>query len=228
MNKDPDFDDEAELQEWLQSQFRYHGWAAQREVSPRRSNVRADLLVTHESWGTIGIECKYLSSNRNGKKIGEAIEQILWKYRGRRYNGDRRVDLWAVCPYIKKRYDGTRGNRQTIREILCHLGIGIIWPYTPIKIDFAYSSSETKIQLGDESGTRYGDRERIEKMVEKKQGSHEPVREDHCQYSGSVKGCTAPVEDVIEINNYEVRLCKHHLREIEKRPKDHTAAGAVR
>lgn len=210
---DLDFSDECELQEWLKQQFRSYGWKAIRETSPAGTDYRADLIVHHDNWGWIGIECKYMSSPRNGKKVGEAIEQILYKYRGERYPiADQQIDLWALCPYIEN--VPVTGINQTIRETLCHLGIGILWPGDMMKIDFSYSSSDTKILLGDEEGEQYGDRDRIREMVQKK-----IFTDDNnlgtCQYDASGAGCHADAVDTVTVGSYEVALCKHHIHDYE-------------
>jgi len=213
-----DFSNEDEFQEWLQHTFRSHGWKAFREVSPSGTDYRADLLVHHDNWGWIGIECKYMSSPRNGKKVGEAIEQIVTKYRGEEYPpGTGEVDLWAMAPYFSKDGGSTTGITQTIREVLCHFGIAVLWPQErSMKIDFAYSSSETKILLGDERGRDYGDIERIRAMVSKKRDAFEPETTKQCQWDRSVNGCSAEASDSITMNGCEVHLCKHHIRRLER------------
>lgn len=214
MTDDLDFEDEKELQSWLKEEFLSYGWEAYREVSPKGTDYRADLIVYHENWGYIGIECKYMSSPRNGKKVGEAIEQIVAKYRSERYLYGDQVDLWAFCPYIEN--VPVTGINQTIREILCHFGIAILWPGDRMKIDFAYSSSDTKILLGDEDGEHYGDRERIRSMVQKKMGLLDRPTPDSCQYDAGSHGCDSEAAGTVVHNSYEIKLCQHHLERYEK------------
>jgi len=213
-----DFSNEDEFQEWLQRRFRSHGWEAFREVSPSGTEYRADLLVHHDNWGWIGIECKYMTSPRNGKKVGEAIEQILTKYRGEEYPpATEEVDLWAMSPYFSKDGGSTIGINQTIREVLCHFGIAVLWPHNrSMKIDFAYSSSETKILLGDESGSEYGDIERIREMVSKKKEPFQSESETRCQWDRSVNGCSAKASGSVTMNGCKVHLCKYHIRRLER------------
>lgn len=210
-----DFDNEKELQKWLRQEFVSYGWDAHREVSPIGSDYRADLVVYHENWGWIGIECKYMSSPRNGKKVGEAIEQIVWKYRGERYMYGEQIDLWAFCPYIEN--VPMTGINQTIREVLCHFGIAIMWPSDRMKIDFAYSSSDTKILLGDENGEEYGDRDRINSMVRKKMEMLEDSKERICQYDAPSHGCDSESAGTVSFDGYKLHLCEHHLRQFEKK-----------
>jgi hypothetical protein len=212
-----DFSNEDQFQEWLQHIFRSHGWKAFREVSPAATNYRADLLVHHESCGWIGIECKYMSSPRCGSKVGEAIEQIITKYRGEVYpHTTGPVDLWAMAPYYYKDEGYGPDPNTTTREVLCHFGIATIWPRKKgMKIDFAYSSSETKIVLGHETGS-YGDIERIREMVSKKKQAFEPDNTKQCQWNKSVNGCSVEASDSITTNGCEVHLCKYHIQRLER------------
>jgi hypothetical protein len=171
----PDFESEDQMQEWLEGEFESAGWTAVREVSPHNSNLRADLLVHHEDYDWIGIECKYMSSPRNGKKIAEAVEQIVTKYRGRKYIG-KKIDLWAFCPYYYK--DNGSGNpRQTIGGFLTYFGIGYLpLDRSQLKIGFAMASKDTKIlvkNLNDRVPGKtyeYGDIDAIRSTVKSRLG----------------------------------------------------------
>jgi len=213
-----DFDDEKELRDWLAKQFKKYGWRAWTEKRPHGTDYRADIIVYHHEYGYIGIECKHMNTLSAGSYIGKALEQVLFQYRGKSYdmtNGS--LDLWAVCPYAK--YDRSHtADRQTVREMLCHFGIGIIWPCEDperMMVDFAYSDSATKISISDPTSDRYGDRERIEEMVQKKIRSEEDGSKQ-CQYDTNGHGCTAPSVGFVEVNNYEIYLCEHHLNQHEK------------
>jgi hypothetical protein len=46
----PRFQNEDELQDWLEDEFEKAGWTAIREVTPHSSSVRADLIVNHEGY----------------------------------------------------------------------------------------------------------------------------------------------------------------------------------
>ena len=163
----PDFPNEDALQTWLEDYFESHGWTAIREVSPHNSNHRADLLVHHDDYDWIGIECKHMKSPRAGRKVAEAMDQIISKYRGRKYIGNR-VDLWAFCPYFYKD-NADRQPQQTIREMLCYYGIGVLFTdRADLRIDFAYSDRDTKIQVENPSGDRYGDITAIRESVSPK------------------------------------------------------------
>jgi len=100
-------DSEDELQEWLKDAFEEAGWTAIREVSPHSSDYRADLIVEHDRFGWFGIETKFIGTGRGLTNIAKAHHQIIQKYRGRRYIGEK-IDLWCVCPYLQ--------NANTIRE----------------------------------------------------------------------------------------------------------------
>jgi len=212
-----EFADERAYQKWLKEQFLKHGWEAHREISPKGTDFRADLIVYHENWDWIGIECKYMSSPRNGKKVGEALQQILKQYRGETYLGDKQIDLWVMSPYMENSDHRTIGINQTIREVLCHFGIGILWPYEGhMKLDFAYSHSDTKIMLGDETGQDYGDIDRIREMVAKKMDETTVDEKRQCQYSNSIHGCSAEAVATVTHDGYEIHRWQHHLRRYER------------
>jgi hypothetical protein len=152
----PVLDSEDELQEWLESHFEENGWTAIREVQPHGSDYQADLLVNHDRYGWIGIECKYFDHD-GGAKIAKAHHQIVSKYRGKKYIKNNRVNLWAIAPYFKgigatsRYYRNQQELRQTlIREMFCAHGIGIIKLNRPILlVDFAYSQNASKIPVSE-------------------------------------------------------------------------------
>jgi hypothetical protein len=214
-NHTPEFEDEDDFRDWLEQQFSDDGWDTDHEVYPTSSKVRADLIVRNEEYGSIGIECKYMRSGPNGKKVGEALEQIVQKYRGKTYNGHT-VDLWAFAPYFP---EGVSTCTQTIRELLCHFGIGVIWTHkSQLKVDFAYSNSDTKILIKDfcdnVDKNRYGDIDKIEGSVLGKIGKLDSDNTPECQYDGRL-GCTADSYETVEINSYEIRLCKRHIDKLD-------------
>jgi hypothetical protein len=214
----PEFEDEHDFRDWLEQQFIDDGWYTKTEVSPTSSADRADLIIRNQEYGSIGIECKYMPSPKAGKKVGEALEQIVQKYRGKTY-GCHTVDLWAFAPYF---YKGASTATQTIRELLCHFGIGVIWTHKPhLKVDFAYSDSDTKIFIkhfyhdyGD--GDRYGDIDSIEDSVLGKIGKLDSDNTPECQYNSLGVGCTADSDGTVEIDSYEIQLCKHHIRKLDR------------
>jgi len=213
-----DFTDESELQFWLKKQFRKHGWDAYREVTPKGTQYSADLIVHHDNYGWIGIECKHMNSLRSGSYVGRAVDQILFQYRGETYpKGAGEIDFWAVCPYTETDRREI-GATQTIRELLCHFGIGILWPSEKsqyMKLDFAYSDSDTKIQIGTPESDEYGDIERISEMVSKKMVE---ASDDLgvCQRNTDGYGCSAPAVATVEFGDYEIHLCEHHYKSFER------------
>jgi hypothetical protein len=226
----PDFDDEHEFRDWLEQQFIDEGWWTDTEVYPDSSNVRADLIVRKQEYGSIGIECKYMPSPKAGRKVGQALEQIVQRYRGKTY-GTHTVDLWAFAPYFYK--GGTVGT-QTIRELLCHFGIGIIrTDRSHIKIDFSYSDRGKKILLKDfflerkaeehggddgpdDLGADYGDVDKIEDSVHRKIGRLQSEHTPKCQHNNRNVGCDADAHDTVEIGSYEIHLCKYHIRKFDR------------
>lgn len=170
-------DSEDELQEWLEGHFENNGWTAIREVSPRKSNYKADLIVKNDEYGWVGIETKYFDGD-GGAKVAKAHHQITRKYRGERYIGNR-INLWAFCPYFKSLNSDSRmhSRKQEFRsrfsrELFCKHGIGYIdLDRRELLIDFAYSQPIAKIPVSDESYDRYYDNvdiDEIEKSVRNK------------------------------------------------------------
>jgi len=173
-------DSEQELQEWLESYFEENGWTAIREVSPNNSTYKADLIVNHEDYGWIGVETKFFEGDGGGK-MADAHHQIVRKYRHEKYINNR-IRLWAVCPYFSGINDQSeykkrqQQNRATImREFFCRHGIGYIdLDKGNVEIDFAYSSSDTKIPVGGDYSESLEERRedvdigKIRDMVSKK------------------------------------------------------------
>lgn len=158
---------EDELQEWLEAAFEESGWTAIREVSPHSSDYRADLIVEHDEYGWFGIETKFIGSNQGPMDMAKAHHQIVQKYRGRKYIGNR-IDLWAVCPYIKftncKEFpdDGKEDRRQRRRferekwgkinhtkAFFSHSGIGWInLNHYHLNMEFIQSTSGGRVPVG--------------------------------------------------------------------------------
>jgi hypothetical protein len=217
----PNFDCEESFRNWLEQQFIDDGWLTWSEVYPESDSVRADLIVRNREYGSIGIECKYMPSPKAGKKVGKALEQIVDRYRGKTYNS-KTVDLWAFAPYF---YKGAGQGTQTIRELLCHFGIGVIWTHkSHLKVDFAYSDRDTKILVkhfyfettDEDVGEEYGDIDEIEKSVLSKVGKLVQEKPQECQYDSPGVGCNADAHGTVEIGDYEIQLCKHHIRKLDR------------
>jgi len=150
---------EDELQEGLQRLLDSSGWNAQREVSPDSSEYRVDLLAEHGEYGTVGIETKFFK-NSGGAKAADAHHQIVSKYRGKEYGGQK-VDLWAICPYFAGKNGGSFGRRNQqriretmIREMFCRHGIAYLdLSKSNLYLDFAMSDRSKKIPI---SGPKIG------------------------------------------------------------------------
>jgi len=172
-----DVQSENQFQKELEQYFENHGWIALREVSPHSSNNRADLIVQHDDFGWFGIETKFFD-NDGGAKVADAHHQIITKYRGKKYVGNR-IDLWCVAPYFSG-YDTddewvsnrAQWRRRFTREFFCKHGVGILdISRRPLIMDFAYSMACKKVPVDSDKETRHHqnvDVQRIEKSVSKK------------------------------------------------------------
>lgn len=129
----PVFDTEQEFQDYLERKFEENGYTAIQEVSPHRSNYRADLLLIHDEFGRIGLELKRLTG---GSDAGKAHQQIVRQYSGKRYISER-VNLWAFAPYMPKlqsaqmrqhrdqqRFQG--GKLEVLEHFFQRCGIGVL------------------------------------------------------------------------------------------------------
>lgn len=175
----PDFADEDELQAWLKKRFEDAGWTARREVNPHSSNYLADLIVHHPDYDWIGIETKFIRPNDSIRRFGRALEQITQQYRGKTYSGNK-ITLWVLAPYFKSHSKSREGTPKFTRELFNYFGIGYLrLSGRYIKLDFAYSNTDTKIFIADvtpydnnEAGKReqYGDIDAIYNSVDPKIG----------------------------------------------------------
>jgi len=129
----PVFDTEQAFQDYLERKFEENGYTAIQEVSPHRSNYRADLLLMHDEFGRIGLELKRLTG---GSDAGRAHQQIVRQYSGKKYIGER-VNLWAFAPYIPKlqaaRMDDNQhqigfqgGKLEVLEHFFQRYGIGVL------------------------------------------------------------------------------------------------------
>ena len=139
----PKFESEQGFQDYLEGEFERAGFTAIQEVSPHHSQYRADLLLLHDEFGPIGLELKFLTG---GSDAGKAHQQIVRQYAGKKYVG-RRVERWAVAPYIhklhgaEKRHERDRafqvGKLEALEHFFHRYGIGTLnvhmRPYARLK-----------------------------------------------------------------------------------------------
>jgi len=168
-----ELESEEELQIWLEDFFEDQGWIAIREVSPRGSDVRADLIVSHDEYGWFGIETKYMRGDGGGK-IATAHHQITQKYRGQKYLGEK-IDLWVICPYFwgmnspdyTEKHSQQASRATFTREFFCRHGIGYLdLDRYQLLLGFAYSKPWAKVPVGGEYLDDYIDDVDLDKIVE--------------------------------------------------------------
>lgn len=121
--------DEDELQAALADVLRANDWIAVREYTPDRSTHRVDILADHDTYGRIGIETKYIRSDRDGRRLAEAFLQVERDYSQKLYNGTP-ISLWAIAPYFSPgALSGTTDDRRLMdfaRSFLTRVGIGVL------------------------------------------------------------------------------------------------------
>jgi len=154
--------DEDDLQAALADVFRANDWIAVREYTPDRSNHRIDIFAEHDDYGQIGIETKYIRSDRDGQRLAEAFLQVERDYSRRLYNGTR-INLWAIAPYFAAgTLDGTTDDRRVmdfIRAFLTRVGIGVLDCHArTLKIQFDTDRSDTTVPLAGPYADTYAAR----------------------------------------------------------------------
>lgn len=99
-----ELNNENELQIYLKEQFESQGWNVRREVCPDKSESRVDLILSHDVFGRIGVETKYVGKRGGDIILAQGHHQITQQYWNETYDGDK-IALWALCPYITSSYD---------------------------------------------------------------------------------------------------------------------------
>lgn len=218
-------DSEDELQQWLQAAFEDAGWTAIREAAPHWSDYRADLIVEHGEFGWFGIETKYIGSSQGPVDMAKAHHQIVQKYRGKKYIGNK-IDLWAVCPYIKyancqkrpgesdeerrQRKDFERLKSESVYALSSffkHTGIG--W------IDLDHYALSFDFVEGDSSG----------RVPTRKLAESEKVQQNREQYMEYVEGWFDRV-DVARIRRWaenSVQAAHYGRPDVIKQPQEEVA-----
>jgi hypothetical protein len=154
--------DEDALQAALADVFRANDWIAVREYTPDRSNHRVDIFAEHDEYGQIGIETKYIRSDRDGRRLAEAFLQVERDYSRRLYNGTR-INLWAIAPYFAPgTLDGTTDDRRLmdfIRAFLTRVGIGVLDCHArTLKIQYDTDRSDTTVPVAGPYADTYAAR----------------------------------------------------------------------
>jgi len=227
--------DEDDMQERLEEEFTECGWRVAREEKTRDGAGRADLIVSCDKFGTIGIETKFFNRD-GGAKLADAHHQIIKKYRGEEFGSvwfsDGPIDLWAFCPCFAghhrenpERWYEQRATfrKRFAREFFCRHGVGFLdigAGGDSLVIDFGYSMAERKIPVAAES--RHHEnvditaiRESVQKKIE--EYSYTESVSGGCEYKSTAGECGLPAPIEMEIHSVSVNLCEHHAEAVEKR-----------
>ncbi len=98
-------DCEEDLQEYLEAGMESNGWTVLREVKPKSSEYRADIVASRDDIGWVGIECKYVTG---GPVVAaKAARQVFDKYADEKYLNTK-VSAWGVCLYGHRFAEHTR------------------------------------------------------------------------------------------------------------------------
>lgn len=172
--------DEDDLQAALADVFRANGWVAVREYTPDRSNRRVDIFAEHDAYGRVGIETKYIRTDREGRRLAEAFLQVERDYSHRLFNGTR-IDLWAIAPYFAPgTLDGTTEDRRLmdfIRAFLTRVGIGVLDCHArTLKIQFDTDRRDTTVPVAGPYTDTYAarlDADSLRKLVSERRSERQ-------------------------------------------------------
>jgi len=183
-----DISSEDDLQQYLERGMESNGWTVLREVQPRNSDYRADIVAGRDDIGWFGIECKYVTG---GPVVAaKAARQVLNKYAGEKFL-NRKVVAWGVCLYGHRFTENTadRDDFEDVADYRYHCaalrtqksvtqrimnGLGIGWTTVSsgrVMLEFLPSHAGTRVPLFQVDGnmpSRYAekvDMERIEQLV---------------------------------------------------------------
>jgi len=169
-----DIESEKDMQNWWVKFLTYTGWEVHTEVTPHKSNYRADLLIKHNRSPWIGMELKY---GLTGRKAALGIDQVRHKYRNRVFIDKHPVRLWAMCFFSPNAantpvFRPVNNEHPFLRELLCAFGLGICGMSLKPSIDFNFSDKACKVDLGDAKGNEplfnYTDFTKIRKQTSDK------------------------------------------------------------
>lgn len=143
-------DDESEYRDSLRDLFNRFGWNAETEVTSDCGTCRADLIVRHSKWGTVGIECKYGNDTRPSM-WANALKQV------QRYSdvefGSENISRWAVSVEARKDPDDDMfGHRKKVkssgyREFMNVMGYGFLQTHTAVEMIFNNSTPMVKFPI---------------------------------------------------------------------------------
>lgn len=126
-------DSHEDYSQYLEHKFRKSGWYVKTEVTPKRDNKRADMIIYNsdviDEW--IGLELKYWGSTRSSSNFIPAVDQIINRYRYKSWP-NKEIRLWVFAPYIAGSYEESEwGEKNQFAEnAICNitnsLGIGYL------------------------------------------------------------------------------------------------------
>jgi len=173
---------EDDLQNYIEHGMESNGYTVIREIKPHYSNFRADIVAQHDSIGTVGIECKYVTG---GPIVAaEAARQVIDKYAGQKFV-NWKVDVWGICLFgrcfrpdsINKQISDRREIKdnstvETTKRIMNGFGLGWVTAHDDrVVMEFLPSGRDVCIPLFHSDGENPEwfdkvDMERIESLVE--------------------------------------------------------------
>lgn len=154
---------EDEVQEWLFKILLKKGWTVEREVPIDETKswnnpYRIDLVVFKSEYGKInpmGIEVKFITGIRQGGRISEAFDQILYKYAKGHVKGQK-FETICIAAYYDQTEKQKRFQIPIIKSIhiftkglLTYWGIGYLnLNENPLRIQFGSDAqNDMKIHI---------------------------------------------------------------------------------
>ena len=183
-----DISSEDDLQQYLERGMESNGWTVLREVQPRNSDYRADIVAGRDDIGWIGIECKFVTG---GPVVAaKAARQVLNKYADEKFL-NKKVVPWGICLYgqeysefnrdideypNERLYYGAKRKYGTHKHVTQRIinGLGLGWVSiegSRVLLEFLPTGPEEQIPLfsiGRDMPDKYTERldmERIKELV---------------------------------------------------------------
>lgn len=140
------FEDHDEYKNWLADVFDRYGWESETEVSSDDGSAICDIIVEHDFWGMVGIECKY-KDEIEGRTVADALTQVQ-RYSYCRYNR-KKVDNWAIA--ISERPGVSKYQYNVSSSLVNGMNCGVLRTVRKLELKFNNSNPMVNIPIANVS-----------------------------------------------------------------------------
>lgn len=142
---------EEDYNDWLSGVFRRFGWDVEQEVQSDDRTARADLIISHDIWGKLGVECKFQNRIRP-RNWATALKQVQ-RYADHQFNGEQ-LESWAISvaePVTEEKDEFMHEFSRALdfREFMNVMDVGVVRMDRRIEIIFNNSNPLVKIPVCD-------------------------------------------------------------------------------